>query len=245
MKSLLESFGIQFDRPELLEEALRHSSYCNEAGGGLPSNERLEFLGDAVLGLAVAEWLVTRRPYWREGELTKARSSLVSQEALAKTAEELGISEHIRVGRAEDENGLQRLPSVLSDAFEAIVGAICVDAGYEKARDFVQEVLRTALEESLAVGPDAEDAKSRLQILTQEVHQALPVYHTVSEEGPEHRKAFTIGVSLHGRALATGTGYSKKEAEQQAAAAALEVLAHEEHAAKGAASDDGTGEGGR
>lgn len=224
MECILREFGIGLHRLELLEEALRHSSYCNEAGGGLPSNERLEFLGDAVLGLAVADWLVRRRPHWEEGALTKARSAVVSQEGLVKVAERLGIAEHIQVGHAEREAGLQRLPSILSCAFEAIVGAIYVDGGYEKAREFVQEVLREALEGSLEMGPEAEDAKSRLQILTQEVHKGLPVYETVFEEGPDHRKTFTVTVSLKGRVSATGKGHSKKEAEQEAAAAALELL---------------------
>lgn len=227
MKSLLESFGIRFRRHELLEEALRHASYCSEQGSNLPSNERLEFLGDAVVGLAVADWLVKRCPYWEEGGLTKARSTVVSQDGLAKVARQLGLAKHVKMGKAEKEAGLQGLPKILACAFEATVGAVYVDAGYERAKEFAQEVLGEALEEALAMGPAAGDAKSRLQILAQEVHRELPVYGTLLEEGPGHQKMFTVSVSLKGRRLATGKGRSKKEAEQQAAAAALEALGEE------------------
>lgn len=224
MDTFLKSLQSQLDRPELLEEALRHSSYCNGAGVNLPSNERLEFLGDAVLGLAVADWLVKRRPYWEEGQLTKARSAVVSQQGLVVVAERLGIAPHIKMGKAETEGRLQWLPSVLSCAFEALVGAIYVDGGYVKVRDFVQEVLGEALEQALQTGASTEDAKSRLQILTQEAQKELPVYETISEEGPDHEKVFTVSVSLKGDKLATGKGRSKRGAEQEAAAAALELL---------------------
>jgi ribonuclease-3 len=128
------------------------------------------------------------------------------------------------MGKAEMEAGLQKLPSVVSCAFEAIVGAIYVDQGYEKAQEFVQAVLQDFLDEALTLGPGPEDAKSRLQIFTQEEHRELPSYGTIAEEGPDHQKTFTVIVSLGNRRLGTGKGRSKKEAEQKAAAAALELL---------------------
>jgi len=233
MESVLKSFRIRFKRPEILEEALRHSSYCNEVGGGLASNERLEFLGDAVLGLVVADWLVERCPDWEEGRLTRARSLVVSKKGLAKVAARLGISQHLQVGKGESEDHLRHLPSILSGAFEAVVGAVYMDRGHRAARSFLLRVLREELEQCLSKAAEPIDDKSHLQIVAQETYKELPRYETLSEEGPDHAKVFTVRVSVGTKALASGNGRSKKEAEQRAAAAALAVLAEaEQRAAK-------------
>lgn len=210
-KRLFEGLGVSVP-DELLRVALSHSSYANESGG--VSNERLEFLGDAVLNLALAEFLYRRFPERDEGELSKIRAVVVSRPVLAQVARRLGLGEHLLLGRGEELAGGRERPSILAAALEALFGAVFLSHGYEEARGLAERLL----------GPEARryaaerspDYKSLLQELGQRRYGALPAYEVVQSEGPEHKKVFTVSVELGG-SRAVGRGRSKKEAEQAAA----------------------------
>ncbi|MCS7217238.1 MAG: ribonuclease III [Candidatus Bipolaricaulota bacterium] len=197
--------------PELLGEALTHASYANETG--LPSNERLEFLGDAVLTLAVTELLFRHFPEREEGELTKVRAVVVSRPVLAEVARRLGLGPHLRVGRGAEAAGARDRPSVLAAALEALLGAAFLAHGYAPVRDLVEKLLAAEIRR---YAQEVPDYKSLLQEFVQERFGSLPEYRVVAEEGPEHKKVFTVEAVAGGRA-ALGRGRSKKEAEQAAA----------------------------
>jgi ribonuclease-3 len=215
---------VRFADAALLERALVHSSYVNEnPQAGLESNERLEFLGDAVLGLAVADDLFTTHPEMDEGKLTELRTHLVRRDTLAKAARRLRLGGELRLGRGEESGGGRNRPTNLSHAYEAVVGAIFLDSGFEAARAFVLRSLRDELEQ---IGERAfpADPKSRLQELSQARHQATPQYRMVKAEGPDHARRFTFEVLLEGNVVGKGRGKSKQEAEKEAARKALERL---------------------
>lgn len=224
LTSLQEALGISFKDITLLQEALVHRSYLNESPGfSGPSNERLEFLGDAFLGFVVARKLHADFPDLQEGGLTRMRSALVQTRTLARVAESLGIGDHLRMGRGEEETGGRHKPRNLASAFEALVGAILVDQGAEKTEEFVLRAL--ASEWGTAVqGRTEKDPKSRLQELLQSNHHLPPVYRLVSSTGPDHARVFTVEVLDGEIPLGQGTGVSKQGAEQAAARSALEKL---------------------
>ena len=197
--------------PELLREALTHASYAHETGQ--PSNERLEFLGDAVLSLAIADILFRRFAERGEGELTKIRAVVVSRPVLAEVAQRLRLGEHLLLGKGAEEAGARERPSVLASALEALFGAAFLVHGYEKVRDLAEALFS---EEIARYAAQIPDYKSLLQELVQERFGGLPEYRVVAEEGPEHKKVFTVEVVAGGR-TAVGRGRSKKEAEQAAA----------------------------
>ncbi len=197
--------------PELLREALTHASYANETG--YPSNERLEFLGDAVLSLAVTDILFRKFPEREEGELTRIRAVVVSQPVLAEVAQRLRLGKHLLLGKGAEEAGARERPSVLASALEALFGAAFLVHGYGKVRDLVEALFS---EEIARYAQETPDYKSLLQELVQERFGSLPEYRVVAEEGPEHKKVFTVEVSAGGHS-ALGRGRSKKEAEQAAA----------------------------
>jgi ribonuclease-3 len=204
----------------LLEEALTHSSYAHESGRSGRYNERLEFLGDAVVGLVVAEALFARHPDWDEGRLTRARAAVVSQPTLAEAGRRLGLGELLRLGRGEEQTGGRDKPSLLADALEAVVGAAFLARGWDNARGLALEALGFALD-SPDVAEAPRDYKTRLaERLRQDGLQ--PVYVVVGESGPDHNKQFTVALTVAGHEWARGTGHSKKEAEQQAARSAWE-----------------------
>jgi len=223
--SLLQTaLGLKFKDPSLLQQALVHRSYLNEAHLPAPeSNERLEFLGDAVLGLIVSHKLYSDFPDLSEGELTQLRSSLIRWETLAQIAERLSLGDYLLLGRGEKLTGGQERPSNLASAFEAIVGAALVDSGLAKTRAFVLRSLKPELAR-LTAGKVALDSKSRLQQLVQTRWQTTPSYRTVAAEGPDHAKVFTVEAMVGDRALGLGQGRSKKEAETKAAQEALEAI---------------------
>jgi ribonuclease-3 len=210
-----------------LEEALTHASSLNERRGGEPrrDNERLEFLGDAVLDLIVSEALVERDPEATEGALSKMRARLVSEAALAQAARRLGLGRFLRLGRGEELSGGRDKSSLLADAFEAVVAAVYRDGGYDAARRSVLAVLAPELTAESTSG--GVDYKTRFQEYCQQRFGQLPVYRVIRESGPDHQKVFQIELMINGRPCGEGTGKSKKEAEQQAAKIALENL-HEE-----------------
>ena len=201
---------------------MAHRSWCAEVPGN-SSNERLEFLGDAVLGLVVTDYLYRNYPDLPEGQLAQVRASVVNAEVLAEVAEEIDLGSALRLGKGEDASGGREKPSILSDAMEAVIGAVYIDGGWEPAEELVMRLLGERIVEG-AAGPGGHDFKTRLQELCARVYDELPRYHHVSE-GPDHAKRFSATVSVNGEVLGHGDGRSKKQAEQAAARMAWERLA--------------------
>jgi len=221
---LQQSLGITFNNISLLEQALVHSSYVNENPGVAPtSNERLEFLGDAVLGLVVAERLYQDFPQFTEGQMTRLRAALVRRETLARMAQAIGLGDHLYLGKGEEASGGRQKPVNLAGAIEAVIGAIFLDQGLARARDFTLRLLETDLREAVTRG-DSIDYKSELQELIQAKEQQIPTYHVIESTGPDHDKRFTVEVRVGDTLLGRGSSKSKKTAESEAARAALEKL---------------------
>lgn len=215
------SLGHRFKEPRLLLEALTHTTYANENPGS-PPNQRLEFLGDAVVGMVVAQHLFTEYPDLPEGALTKIRAAVVCEPTLAARARALGVGEHIRFGKGESVSGRDR-DSILADAFEALVGALFQDGGLEIARSFVLRELAPLVAPARS-GLVRVDYKTRLQEWLQERYTEGPAYRLLAEEGPAHLRRFQVGVYHRDVEMGTGWGRTKKEAEQEAAARALEQI---------------------
>jgi ribonuclease-3 len=254
------ALGYAFTRPELLAHALTHRSQAYELAmettTGKPDdvergdNERLEFLGDAVLGVVVAEALFRSHPGWQEGELTRIRAQLVSRRHMAEVATVIGLGEHLRLGKGEERSGGRKKAAILANAMEAVIAAMYLDAGLNgKADDALEPVRRFArqhilgsaaddLARELLSGAALGDHKSALQEHLQATHSGIPVYLVESESGPDHRKRFQVEVRLKtaggqlGDSLASGTGSTKKKAEQEAARRALVLLAEQAAMAK-------------
>jgi ribonuclease-3 len=210
-----------------LDEALTHPSYANEQRGRLPDNQRLEFLGDAVLGLLVGEILMERFPASKEGELSLMRSLLVSAEALAAWARSVELGPSLRLGRGADTAGERERDNVLADVAEALVGAVYLDRGLSAARDLAIDIVAEPLAQLQERGPVGRDAKSELQERVQAAGGPSPRYRVVGTEGPDHRREFVVEVEVDGRVLGQGRGRSKKLAEQAAARAAIASQAAE------------------
>jgi ribonuclease-3 len=214
------ALGHTFVRPEHLEVALTHDSF-----GEAPDNEKLEFLGDAVLELAVSDLLMSRFPAAREGELSKMRASLVNAETLARKARELGLGQWLQLGKGEERSGGRDKPKILGAAYEALLGAIYLDGGYEAARRVIDG--HFAGEVTAHVTAGLRDYKTKLQELTQRLFHETPAYMLVEESGPHHEKRFVSEIAIAGRKCGRGVGRSKKTAEQAAAMEALAALARE------------------
>ncbi len=212
--------GYPFQDRALLEQALRHASWCNEqqAADRLEDNERLEFLGDAVLDLVVGHRLMTRYPQLREGELSVTRAQVVSEAGLSDLAGQLGIGQWLLLGKGEEKSGGRTKPSILADAFEAILAAVYLDGGFEAAQQMVNRLLAQRIETVEFKG--FYDFKTRLQETAQARLKATPTYHVVQELGPDHDKRFVVAVTIGTDEWARAVGKSKKEAEQMAAAEA-------------------------
>ena len=222
--TLSRRIGYDFTDLTLLRRALAHRSWCAEVGGQ-PSNERLEFLGDAVLGWVVAEIAYRRHGDLPEGKLTDLRKSVVNATALADVAESIGLGEWLLLGKGEDAAGGRQKSSILSDAFEAVLGAVYLDGGVDAAKALVARLFSARLE--IAAGQlDRLDHKTVLQELTARMYDTAPVY-LLTESGPDHSKTFKATVLVDGVALGAGEGKSKKLAEQQAASEAYDVLVAE------------------
>jgi ribonuclease III len=204
-----------------LTRSLAHRSWCAE-NPGTGSNERLEFLGDAVLGLVVTDYLYRAYPDMPEGELAKVRASVVNSAALAELAAELDIGDALLLGKGEDQSGGRQKPSILADAMEAIIGAVYLDQGWAASVALIMRLLGERIEFA-AAGPGGQDYKTRLQELSARTFDQLPVYQ-VSDDGPDHAKEFHAVVHVQGLARGAGRGRSKKQAEQAAARAAWETL---------------------
>lgn len=225
MHPLEDVLGYRFEKPELLERALTHSSYANERlGGALDCNERLEFLGDAVLGMVVGDHLYREHPDLPEGDLTRLRASMVCEEALVEVAKDWRLGDHIRLGHGETLSGGQKRTSILADAVEAVLAAIYLDGGIAQVRRTIRSAI---LCREVPTG-STRDHKTALQEFVQRENGHVLSYELISEQGPDHQKTFTMAVSLDGRQVGQGDGHSKKEAEQMAAKVALETLNKEE-----------------
>jgi len=220
--NLAERLGHTFGDLSLLQHALAHRSWCGEQEGGAPSNERLEFLGDAVLGLVVAGFTYDRYPHFPEGKLAKVRSAVVNARVLAQVAAGLGVGEVLLLGRGEEGSGGRTKASILADAFEAVLGAVYLDAGWDAAQRLVLRELGAAIERA-GEEPDDFDHKSRLQEKAVRDGEGTPRYVVVGS-GPDHDRAYVAEVYLGGTCWGTGEGRSKKDAEQEAARAAWEEL---------------------
>ena len=222
--ALESALGVEFGDRRLLELALVHDSYLNESPGSREeSNERLEFLGDAVIGSAVAHELYRRNPDWPEGRLTEARAELVRGEALARVASRLALGDHLRMGRGAAAGGARQSPSVLASALEAVVGALSLDQGYAAAGALVVRLLEPEMRE--AERPSAvRNPKSALQEALQASGGEPPTYTIVDVTGADHAREFTAEVSVDGRVLGSGTGPRKSTAERRAAEAALAAM---------------------
>ena len=224
LASLQQTMGVSFNDPSLLEQALVHSSYINENPSFAPnSNERLEFLGDAVLGLIVAEKLYQDYPHLTEGGMTRLRSALVRRDTLARKAKAIGLGDHLYLGKGEEASGGRHKPANLAAVLEAVIAAIFLDQGSSSARDFILRLLDTELKKVIIQGTKAS-SKSELQELTQAAEQQIPTYHLIEAMGPDHDRTFTVEVRLGEVALARGSGKSKKAAETEAAQLALKKL---------------------
>lgn len=212
---------IRFHDNTLLHRALTHRSYLNEhPEETLEDNERLEFLGDAVLGVITAQYLYNRYPEFREGELTRLRAALVRREALATFAQQIGLGAHLLLGKGEEESGGRHRPAILCDVFEAFIGALYLDQGYEAAEQFMQPFIRNGLTAEVSDALN-KDSRSELQELTQGQFQITPRYRTVAELGPDHAKEFVVEVCIGKISAGRGSGASKQSAAKLAAANAL------------------------
>ncbi len=219
------AIGYRFRDSGLLEHAMTHTSRANEdVSGGVIDNESLEFLGDAVLGLAIADILFREFPDFDEGQKSKTKASLVSTATLARQAERLNLGEHLLLGRGEEKTGGRRKQALLADGYEALIAAIYLDGGVEQAQAFIAREFAPLVAEVRRHGVSGDDHKSALQEYLQSHGRPLPEYRLAGTVGPDHRKQFQVEVVVNGEGLAEATGPSKKEAEQEAARLALEKL---------------------
>lgn len=222
IKDLEAAIGYRFRNITLLQNALTHSSYANEYWhNSLMSNERLEFMGDSVLGMIVAEYLYKTFPDRPEGELTRMRADMVCEQALAGVANRLGLGQHLMLGHGEEQGGGRKRASILADAVESVIAACYLDGGMEAAYRFVETFV---LCDVPVAGMHNADYKTALQELIQQKKDQVLSYLPVGEEGPDHNKRFTVAVLLNGKEIGRGTGSSKKRAEQAAARCAMETL---------------------
>ena len=222
MKDLEDNLKYSFKNKELLLNALTHSSYANEARNGITSNERLEFLGDSVLSIVVADYLYKEFSSLPEGELTKLRASLVCEKSLCEFSRELEIGKFLRLGKGEDKGGGRERNSILADAFEAVLAAMYLDGGMDVAR---KHVMRFILKELKHTDDEVfKDYKTALQEIIQRNPEESVTYYLTGESGPDHDKVFDVEVRLNSNVIGRGKGKSKKRAEQMAAKQALELM---------------------
>ncbi len=225
MRSLEENLKYTFKNKALLTNALTHSSYANEVRGGITSNERLEFLGDSVLSVIVADYLFKNFPSIPEGELTKLRASLVCEKSLCGFSRELHLGEYLLLGKGEDKGGGRERDSILADAFEAVLAAMYLDGGMEIAR---KHVMRFVLQELNNTDDEVfKDYKTALQEIIQRNPEESVTYILTGEQGPDHNKIFEVEVHLNSNVIGKGKGKSKKQAEQMAAKQALMLMGAE------------------
>lgn len=222
---LLTSLGLKWNDINIYNKALTHTSYANENKNlHLPHNQRLEFLGDAVLELVVSEYLYKIFRHFPEGLLTKTRAAVVCESSLAEAANELNLGKYLKIGKGEERSGGRKRPSLLADALEALIGAVYLDQGLELARDFILKIFSDDLNEMAEKGGNVGDYKTELQEMVQQKSDIPLLYTIINEKGPDHDKTFTAAVTFNNRTWGEGTGRTKKEAEQDAAKKALDQI---------------------
>jgi ribonuclease-3 len=222
IKDLEEAIGYRFHDITLLQNALAHSSYANERWhNGLMSNERLEFLGDSILGMNVADYLYRKFPDRPEGELSRMRADMVCEKTLAQVARQLGLGKHLQLGHGEEQGGGRERDSILADAVESVIAACYLDGGFAPACSFIDRFILCYVPVKQM---NNRDYKTALQELIQRKKDQVISYSLVGETGPDHDKLFTVSVSINGRVAGEGIGRSKKRAEQEAAHAAMQAL---------------------
>lgn len=222
LKDLEHAIGYRFQNISLLQNALTHSSFANERWrNSLMSNERLEFLGDSILGMIVADHLYRSFPNRPEGELTRMRADMVCERSLALVANQIGLGSHLLLGKGEEQGGGRNRDSILADAVESVIAACYLDGGMEAAREFIQKFILIHVPVNRLQN---SDYKTALQELVQQKKNQVLTYALVGETGPDHDKSFQVELTLNGRTIGRGTGSSKKRAEQDAARAAMEML---------------------
>ena len=224
LNELSKKLCYTFKKPEVLIQAFRHSSYVNEqTDSDLRDNERLEFLGDAVLDLAISHILMELFQDSKEGDLSKYRATMVNENGLYQVAQELALGDYLLLGKGEEVTSGREKPSILADTMEAVLGALYLDAGFGKTKEIIHRLFLPLLKR-IDTGKPSDDYKSQLQEYTQEIYKVRPEYVLVEESGPAHDKAFRVALLLQGETIAEGEGKSKKEAEQEAAGKAFECL---------------------
>lgn len=226
MKKLEKTIDYSFSDESLLQHAMTHSSYSNERGlGRAGCNERLEFLGDSILGYFTADYLFHTYPDKPEGDMTKLRAELVCEQSLVSVAKELELGNYIRLGHGELACGGRERPSIMADAVEALIAAIYLDGGAQAAKRFIYSFILNRATKAASAG--SHDYKTRLQEMTQSRGGGSPQYRMTGSSGPDHCKIFTAEVEVGGRVLGSGNGRSKKEAEQSAAKSAIEAMGND------------------
>lgn len=224
LSDLEKNLGYAFHNQKLLENALTHSSYANEKWkNGLASNERLEFLGDSVLSVVISENIYNNYSHLSEGEMTKFRANVVCEASLEKCASRLKVGQYLLLGKGEENSGGRNRTSILSDAVEALIGAIYIDGGFENAKKFVLDQMKKIIEESIK-GEIFMDYKTQLQEIIQKSNEQTITYEIIGEKGPDHSKVFVSQVKLDNEVIGVGEGRTKKEAEQMAAKASLKKI---------------------
>ena len=222
MRELQNAIGYHFQNPNLLQQALTHPSYANEVcQNGLYSYERLEFLGDSILGFTAADYLLSAFPQLHEGDLSKLRADLVCETSLAQTARKLNLGQYLRLGRGEEACGGREKPSIIADVVESVIAAIYLDGGLAAAQRFIYAFVLVDTRQRIRLNTDW---KTKLQELIQRKKDQSLVYELTGETGPDHDKTFSVRVLLNGSEVGQGTGTSKKRAEQAAAREAVERL---------------------
>lgn len=221
LNSLEDKIGYKFTRIDILNKALTHSSFANEQKDEkIKHNERLEFLGDSVLGLVISSYLFSKYPNYPEGELTKLRAIIVCESSLASVSREIRLGKYLLLGNGEEATGGRNRNSILADAFEALIGAIYIDGGIDSAKEFIINKLTNTINQAIS-GKLFTDYKTELQEIIQKKNNAKIEYKVIYEEGPDHNKVFHVQVGVSDKILGQGSGKSKKEAEQNAAKQAL------------------------
>ncbi len=222
-EGLYKLLGIKLNDSKIFEQAFYHRSYLNETKGNLISNERLEFLGDSVLSLVVSTALFKLRVEDAEGDLTNLRAHIVKTKSLAEAAKILNLGKYLKLSKGEEMSGGRENPQLLANTYEAILGAVYMELGLDKAANVVEKTLLSIFEKELKSGPP-KDAKSNLQEIVQEKFKESPHYKIISTRGPDHAKEFTVAVYINRQEYGKGTGFSKQEAEEQSAQEALKNL---------------------
>jgi len=228
LASLQSRIKVKFTDKSLLNRALVHRSYLNEATGSQKDNERLEYLGDSVLALIVNEYLFKRFEDYPEGDLAKIKSAVVSESTLAKVSNEINLGSYILMGKGEDQSGGRHRPSILANTLEAVIGALYLDSGLRPCKKFVLQLLKKDIER-IDKQSYLRDPKTTLQEYVQKKYKDRPVYEVVKESGPDHQKEFTVRLLINGVETAVGTGNSKRRAEMSAAAKVLEIIHGGDH----------------